>query len=1109
MTEQVIFYGAGKWAQENLPQVFFIDLQSPIPASVRILAHGVCFADRDTDKHNAAFLGLPVLPPETALAKFPDAKIYISVDKPLKFSVINILMEEFCISPEWIINREREDWSACWLKDDAAHSKQRRLPIIFYGAGQWSWHSLSHSTVIDGGNAAQSILSYGVCFADKNELKYNGLHHGLPVLPIEIALARFPDAFVFVSLDHPLKSAVCLELVNIYGIPQDRIINYEVFECEVNESDKREKRINIGLSVIRKMAAYLDDNDRSVADLDSGNTVLRLLLKRGVEYYTFDNIKASGMTQKADAVIIGNLDETNADLLEYAAGVAMKKIIIAYVDTENLTVDNVAETFRQHAFILTREEFLEETHFMVFETASAERLCNSMVCTGCGACVSICFAGAIGWGENSEGFYRPVFCIDLCTNCGKCIESCPVQNVVCDNWKKPECYAFSAKNEKRMHSASGGAFRELAEIFIKHGGKVVGAVWDNELKVKMQMINTLDDLYRLLRSKYVQAHSGEIYRQVQEKLENGIKVLFSGLPCQIAGLYAFLGKHHPNLYTADLLCHGAPSPLIFRKFLNETFNEEQVQSFSWRYKDNRLLNQKYSDKIYGNIKAIYDSYGESILQYERSVYFALYGGIDNKHYMIDHSCGYCRFSGFPRQADLTLGDLHGVGLSYHISFDYEYGCSLLLANNARGMELIKEFENLPDKIGFEPVPLEWSFINETRRRHIISPYRNRLFALAKEKSLAEAAEYAIKQKYDVGLVSFCNTPNFGATLNPYALYRALRKLGKEVLMILNPQNCGREWLAEYPQCFRVNPFVEDDFARFNTLAEMRSINDRCEIFIMGSDQTLRLANREGSGKFTDLLWVSDNRKKSAYGASFGEEIFTETESVRAEMAFFLQRFDYLSVREKSGQPLMKNLFNIESDWVIDPVFLLERSEYDALAERGDDLGGNEILAYILDSSENEYKHEILDAVKNQAGFEVSIVKERLTEHIKEERVFCEDLLAAIRASKIVVTDSFHGVCFSIIYRKPFIALANRKRGLTRFTCILELIGLTDRLVFGMPEYDTLKSTLFDINWENIEQRLQPAIAHSWSCLKKAVEPLTALKPLSTYDVIMEKIERFP
>ena len=214
------------------------------------------------------------------------------------------------------------------------------------------------------------------------------------------------------------------------------------------------------------------------------------------------------------------------------------------------------------------------------------KICDYNACTGCRACENVCSQKAITFHENIKGFSYPKISVDLCINCGMCKKNCVV-NYQHKHLEKGKVYAcWNVNKKERLDSTSGGIFRLLSEKILDEGGIVYGAGFDNNMVVHHMRIEEKKNLYKLLGSKYVQSDIKGIYQKVRADLENGKKVLFSGVACQVSALKNYLKKDYDNLLCVDILCHGVPSPLVFRDYLKymEKKYKSDVQKVNFRYK---------------------------------------------------------------------------------------------------------------------------------------------------------------------------------------------------------------------------------------------------------------------------------------------------------------------------------------------------------------------------------------------------------------------------------------------------------------------------------------------------------------------------------------------
>lgn len=218
-------------------------------------------------------------------------------------------------------------------------------------------------------------------------------------------------------------------------------------------------------------------------------------------------------------------------------------------------------------------------------------------CTGCGACYNICPTQAIRMKADSEGFLFPAIDEALCVNCGKCLNHCPVHTPQYDNSASPECYAVLAEDTIRSVSSSGGIFTLLAEWIIDQGGAVCGAAYTpDQYNVEHIIVTSREELGLLRGSKYVQSNTGNIYQEVKKYLNSDRPVLFTGTPCQVAAIHKLFGKSN-NLYTLDLVCHGVPSPEVYKAFIQEQEQKFGSKAVRVCFRDKSTTNWGHSTTI--------------------------------------------------------------------------------------------------------------------------------------------------------------------------------------------------------------------------------------------------------------------------------------------------------------------------------------------------------------------------------------------------------------------------------------------------------------------------------------------------------------------------------
>lgn len=306
-------------------------------------------------------------------------------------------------------------------------------------------------------------------------------------------------------------------------------------------------------------------------------------------------------------------------------------------------------------------------------------------CTGCGACKAACPKNAITMTEDSEGFLFPVINLELCIDCGKCDRICDARH----SYQKDslrECFAVSAMREDiRKVSSSGGAFAVLAETVLKKGGYVCGAAYGQEEPsvVEHILIHRREELPLLQGSKYVQSNAWVVFSDIADLLKQGETVLFSGTPCQVAGLKSYLGRTYDNLLTVEVICHGVPSQRMFRDYLQNAFGGA-VRRFTFRDK-------KFG---WGYAATVQMASGKCVSVHRKASSF--YDGFI-RGYLLRKSCYVCTFAAAERCADITVGDYWGVFQAHGDTLrkerkKWESGVSACIVNTEAGKNLFRMAE---------------------------------------------------------------------------------------------------------------------------------------------------------------------------------------------------------------------------------------------------------------------------------------------------------------------------------------------------------------------------------------------------------------------------------
>jgi len=303
-------------------------------------------------------------------------------------------------------------------------------------------------------------------------------------------------------------------------------------------------------------------------------------------------------------------------------------------------------------------------------------------CSGCHSCSNVCPANCISMIEDNEGFLYPKIDDLKCINCGLCEKACPIVNY---KERINDTAAFACINNNsviRSESSSGGMFTLIAESVINAGGVVFGAGFDENFELQHSFTDTIKGLSQYRGAKYLQSMIGETYKQVKEFLEKGIEVLFSGTPCQISGLIAFLGQEYDNLICIDIICHGVPSPRVFKMYRTELEKKHgsTTRKITFRCKDCSW--KKYSILLSFN----------NDTEYKKDVTQDVFMRGFLQNLFLRPSCYACKSKSLNRLSDITIADFWGIN-NIAPELDDDKGTSLVLVNSGKGKKIFKELQN--------------------------------------------------------------------------------------------------------------------------------------------------------------------------------------------------------------------------------------------------------------------------------------------------------------------------------------------------------------------------------------------------------------------------------
>lgn len=756
---------------------------------------------------------------------------------------------------------------------------------------------------------------------------------------------------------------------------------------------------------------------------------------------------------------------------------------------------------------------MERTEAGTIAIVSEER------CTGCGACNNSCPVEAIAMSYDAEGFLYPEIDESACIKCGKCVDACPetdTMKIEAMRHAQGQGYAVMASDEIRQESSSGGMFSLLANHALEQGGIVFGAAYAPDFRTVHHVgVESKDDLDLLRSSKYVQSDIERSYSQVKEALAQGRKVLFTGCPCQIGGLYSFLHGDDDNLVTAEVICHAANSVYAYQSFIDELANGRRITNVDFRKK-----------KHYGWITNvnIYFSDGSKYIEHpdkkKATWYKGFLGGIITRK-----CCPTCHYAQLERVADITMGDFWRV-TEINKAWHDKKGTSLIFVNSEKGADA---FKALAEEMKLcKSVDLSREFlakanpqlVKPSRRHRNRDEFFGKLQSEGYRKALASALEENLEScplqtlppalqmqaaanppHYDVGITGYWWSTNYGSVATYYALYKLIEQLGYSVVLLDRPE---KDKHGDGLDCFS-RKFIEKRLStsRSPKWENVAMLNELCDTFVIGSDQVWNKGAIDGYGYFFFLDFTGLEKKRIAYAASFGER-FNGTDEQRENARFYLRRFDGLSVREYQAVETCEDIANRQATWVLDPVFLLERSQWDALADDsrqtaesviGPDNKGY-LLAYILNPSDEKREmllkaSELLDmpliVILNGRAhtFDANNAAMSLPNTLKD--ITQEDWFRFFKNASYVITDSHHGSAFAIVFRKQFICCSNKSWGQARYTSLFGLLGLASRQSLTLEDMLERGLLTSPIDYDAVDAIIDEHRTRSLSWLSNALE----------------------
>jgi len=562
-------------------------------------------------------------------------------------------------------------------------------------------------------------------------------------------------------------------------------------------------------------------------------------------------------------------------------------------------------------------------------------------------------------------------------------------------------YAFQLNNDDILNkSSSGGAFYALAKYTFDNNGVVYGAAWSKTFEeVNIERVDKITYLDKLMTSKYVISNAKQSYELIKNDLEEGKLVLYSGLPCQIFGLKTFLNQDYDNLICVEIVCHGVLPNNIWKDYI-DSIKKPGTKIVSVNMKDKRLGWQDYG------ISIKYNDGTEFFESHKNNKYIKAF--LCDKY--LNKSCYNCKFKNENSKADITIGDFWGLNPSNTRFNNHNKGVSVIAINTEKGLKIFNTIDCIKYQIDAKVAALNNGGMSN--------------------KINTEPAEYNKDMfKKEIGILTLNFNNNIGGVLQAWSLQK-----------FLSDNNYNSTILQSHTYSGNLS-FVKNKKVKYEVVTDFDKIEPKCDTFIVGSDQVWRREFIEGKWEDSWKSWrplfldfaEKWNVNRIAYAASCGNNKFDFGEDL-PKIKSLLGKFNHLSTREIDFSNTICELTDKQVTVTCDPTLLLDREQYLNICKDIKQKSSG-LFSYILDN--NEKKKKAKDKIISQ----LKLAETKMSTNSVEE------WLACYRDCSCVLTDSYHGVLFALIFNKPFICFNNDGRGSSRFNTLVELFPkISNRII---------------------------------------------------------------
>lgn len=714
------------------------------------------------------------------------------------------------------------------------------------------------------------------------------------------------------------------------------------------------------------------------------------------------------------------------------------------------------------------------------------------LCMSCGACYNTCPESTISMEYDEKGFYTPKVNYDNCIECRSCIDVCAAIDYKSTNNDQPLVYAIAAEDNIRKNSTSGGFFPVIAKYVLENNGYVCGVAWNNKWKAEHIIIDKIEDLPKLQYSKYVQSDTNDVFMRIRDLLLDNKLVLFSGAPCQCAGLYKFLVKKYDNLITVDFLCAGNPSPKVWKDYLEENFDISKITDINFR--------AKYDDWNKGTTYEAVDNinYGYILENGVKKPIGAYYDAF-LKYRLYHDGCLQCKYKFIPRPADFTMGDFWYF--KDNKKYDSKNGLSVVLVNNSKAEKILSTIKDkfiIYDKINLKG---QWWKVEigdwDKRTRERLEFFKH----YEKGGNVTRLMESSVGRKYDVALLTMFNIMNYGSALVAYAVNQMIESLGYTVLMIdkdingVDYNKTDNRSMQFAKKKYNISKYYKNNESTFE-------LNKIVDTFVVGSDTMWW--DTEWAYDYAYLDFVESSKRKIAFTTSFAHETPAMDYNAQIRRKYLFNRFDYISTREESGVKILKEMFGVDSVSFYDPTLMVEKEIFDKLAEESGKTESDFVFAYMLDLTPE--KEEAAKYVADKLNAKLKIISNMRykgkSKYIDENNISIEDFVYYCKNAKFIITDSFHGICFSVIYERPFLAIVNAWRGFARYKRFEEM-QLKSQIVDSVEKVYEYKDFNFQIDFTTAKEKIEEERPKVYKWLSHALS--APLEKVSESDLLYDYI----